>query len=77
MRLIGIINDEGYIQTENGETFSLPIRSRVGYGEILMNTSPIDGEIKLEIKTVKSLMGKKVEFTISDSGFYGLDVKLV
>ena len=79
MRLIGIITGDNIIITEDGREFLLPIRGgdENGNPELLIYKTSSDGQRYSQRQNVKSLIGKKVEFTVSDKEVYGFDINVI
>jgi hypothetical protein len=77
MRKIGTIRDDGFVETEDGKLFTLPIRGtdNLGFPEVLIDAKSIGGKSEWQRQSMKDYVGMKVEFiTLNDVGGYNFTI---
>jgi hypothetical protein len=65
MRKIGTIKEDGFVETEDGKLFILPIRGTddFGFPEVLIDAKSVGGKSEWKRQSIKDYVGMKVEFT--------------
>lgn len=79
MRKIGTIKDDGFVETEDGKLFILPIRGTddLGFPEVLIDAKNVGGKSEWKRQSIKDYIGMKVEFTtLNDVGGYNFTIIL-
>ena len=77
MRKIGTIKEDGFVETEDGKLFILPIRGTddFGFPEVLIDAKSVDGKSEWKRQSIKDYVGMKVEFTtLNDVGGYNFTI---
>jgi hypothetical protein len=77
MRRTGIIRDDGFVETEDGKLFVLPIRGtdNLGYLKVLIDAKSVGGGSEWQSQSIKDYIGMKVEFTtLNDIGGYNFTI---
>jgi hypothetical protein len=78
MKKIGIIREDGFVETEDGKLFILPLRGtdKFGFPEVLIDAKNVGGKSTWQRQSIKDYIGMKVEFiTINNVG--GYDFKII
>jgi hypothetical protein len=65
MRKIGTIKEDGFVETEDGKLFILPIRGTddFGFPKVLIDAKSVGGKSEWQRQSIKDYIGMKVEFT--------------
>jgi hypothetical protein len=65
--LTGILLVDGYVKTDNGELFILPIRGtdENGFPEVLINAKQVGGSGEFKRQSIQPYIGMKVQFAYS------------
>ena len=74
--LTGIIQEDGYVLTDDGKKYPLPQRGidKEGYPEVLINAKSVGGSGFFYRQSIKPYIGMKAEFVADpDNIHYGID----
>jgi hypothetical protein len=77
MRKIGTIKEDGFVETEDGKLFILPIRGTddFGFPKVLIDAKSVGGKSEWQRQSIKDYIGMKVEFTtLNDVGGYNFTI---
>jgi hypothetical protein len=77
MRRTGIIRDDGFVETQDGKLFLLPIRGtdNLGFPQVLIDAKNVGGKSEWQRQSIKDYIGMKVEFkTLNDVGGYNFTI---
>jgi hypothetical protein len=66
VKLIGIIQNDGFVLTDDGKKYILPFRGidKEEYLEVLINAKAVGGDGFFYRQSIKPYIGMQVEFTI-------------
>jgi hypothetical protein len=77
MRRTAIIKEDGFVETEDGKLFLLPIRGtdNLGFPQVLIDAKNVGGKSEWQRQSIKDYIGMKVEFiTLNDVGGYNFTI---
>lgn len=74
--LIGIIEKDGFVRTDSGQEYLLPIRGidESGYPEVLIDATDVGGSGTFKRQSIVPYIGKKVEFAVTGKMGYNFKV---
>jgi hypothetical protein len=77
MKKIGILQRGGFVVTEDGKKYILPIRGidKLGYPEVLIDARNVGGDSEAKRQSIRNYIGMKVEFIArTDIGGYNFRI---
>jgi hypothetical protein len=77
MKKIGTIREDGFVVTEDGRLFILPIRGTDSFGfpDVLIDAKSVGGKSEWQRQSIKDYIGLKVEFTtLNDVSGYNFTI---
>ena len=77
MKQSGVIKNDGFVETIDGQLFVLPIRgtSDNGFPEVLIDTTSVGGSNEARRQSIEHYIGMEVEFLVSKD-LYGYNFKI-
>lgn len=77
-KLIGIIKEDGSVETEDGRNFYIGRRGtdKEGYPEVLIDAKSVGGDGWMHRQSIKPYIGMKCHF-VSANGIYGYNFEII